>query len=103
MYATDAITEKISVLVKCLYNDSFTTFLLSLKVLVVCSSDEKIHQQIMASVTAKGMLATSSFTDWSALPVSAREQLSIDAKIKNTPPTKSTLWNVWPSLGLTIP
>lgn len=31
---------------------------------------------------------------------SALEQLSNEAKMKNTTPTKSILWNDWPSLGL---
>ena len=59
--------QKIRVFVKCLYNESLMIFLLNLNVLVVCTSDVKIHQQMAASRTANGMLAMSICLDWSTL------------------------------------
>ena len=50
-------TAKMRVLVKCLYRESLTMFLLMRKVRVVCTRDMKIHQQIAESSTARGILA----------------------------------------------
>ena len=52
-------TAKMRVLVKCLYKESLTRLRRIRRVLVVCTSDMKIHQQMEASRTANGMLAMS--------------------------------------------
>ena len=41
-------------LVKCRYRDNLTRFLRILNVLIVCSKDMKIHQQMTASNTDNG-------------------------------------------------
>ena len=52
-------TAKMRVLVKCRYKESLTRLRRIRRVLVVCTSDMKIHQQMEASRTANGMLAMS--------------------------------------------
>lgn len=62
------MTETTKMLVKCRYSDNLTRFLRILSVLIVCSKDMKIHQQMTASNTDNGTEAiiclrfTSAFT-----------------------------------------